>query len=383
MGTKLNEGISWRLGATWSRPRRLVCVLLSLLAPLVVLVAPEAAQALTLPAMPTAGSLSSSAAGAAAVAGDAASMVQSATTAAAGAAAPSAAAPSAGAASGGGSAAGAAPIQHQITAAVQSVRTAVSRAVSAASASRDPAPAPPVPTVVTDPPAVPTPSSVQQSATAALQRAGVSAGAGGSDPVPVTVSPGSVAGTGGLQLDPQILAAVGDLATRLGTSARTLLTAASARSGVTALTGPGGRPAGARDRRSPSSGGTPSLAGSDAAAAWRLPRLVSGLESGGSWSGARRAVAGSARRSALARNVGPRRSRPPAADPATPAPLLFAPAPGAPATAGGAGVGTGAAAVMLFIIAAIWLLRTVSDRMSLEALAWREPLLALRLERPG
>jgi hypothetical protein len=38
---------------------------------------------------------------------------------------------------------------------------------------------------------------------------------------------------------------------------------------------------------------------------------------------------------------------------------------------------------MLLILAAIWLVRLVGDRMPLEAAAWRETLLALRLERPG
>jgi hypothetical protein len=38
---------------------------------------------------------------------------------------------------------------------------------------------------------------------------------------------------------------------------------------------------------------------------------------------------------------------------------------------------------MLFVIAAIWLVQLVGDRMPLEASTWRETLLALRLERPG
>jgi hypothetical protein len=37
----------------------------------------------------------------------------------------------------------------------------------------------------------------------------------------------------------------------------------------------------------------------------------------------------------------------------------------------------------MFIFAAIWLLHLVGGRIPLEATAWRETLLSLRLERPG
>jgi hypothetical protein len=57
--------------------------------------------------------------------------------------------------------------------------------------------------------------------------------------------------------------------------------------------------------------------------------------------------------------------------------------PNGPASAAGVGGGVGAAAAMLFIIAAIWLMWFAGDRMPLEVAAWRETLLALRLERPG
>jgi hypothetical protein len=53
------------------------------------------------------------------------------------------------------------------------------------------------------------------------------------------------------------------------------------------------------------------------------------------------------------------------------------------AAAAGLGTGLGGTAVVLFVIAAIWLLHLLGGRIPLEATAWRETLLSLRLERPG
>ncbi len=387
MGTELNEGICRRLGARWRRPGRLVGPLVSLLVFLVVLTAAAGAQALTLPALPTAGSAGSMEGGAAAVAGDTASVVRSVTAAATGAAGLAAPAPQPTAPSS-PSTAGGSPVgtvQHQIAAAAQSVRAAVSGPVSPPAAPGGAPSAHPAPPVATDPPPVPTPSSVQQTVTAVLQRAGVTTGTGASDPVPVTTGLGPVAGTGGPQLDGQLLAAVGDLATRLGLAPRTLLTAA--RSGGSAVNGrfdPRARGSRLRaDRHGSARTGMGTADGSVGSAAWRLslPGFVDPHV--GTWSAVAPAAGAARRLSAAERRLSSHRSRSPAADPAPPAPLPLVPAPGAPATAVGTGAGVGGAAVILFFISTIWLLRLVSDRISLEAPAWRETLLVLRLERPG
>lgn len=349
MGTELNEGTSRRVGAGWAHHRGLVRALPTVLAPLAALLAAGAAQAVTLPAVPAARALS-----------------------------------------------------HEVVAAVQSIHTTVSGSVPAPPTPGDPAPAHPAPTVAKNGAPVPVPSPAQQTVTTALHRAGVMSGPGGSETVPVSgLPPGPAAGTAGPPSDRRLLATVADLATRLGVDPGARLRHRSGRGGAAVVSSVGWlrhrlvlRDPGRRHRaggggsrrradllRARAASADLLRAGAAATHPWRLPLAANGATMLPS-SGRADAVAHSGA-PARPRHPPSRRARSPAPEPATQAPLPPIPVPNGPASAAGVGGGVGAAAAMLFIIAAIWLMWFAGDRMPLEVAAWRETLLALRLERPG
>ena len=267
--------------------------------------------------------------------------------------------------------------------------------VSAASAAGGSTPAHPAPTTATHPQPVVTPSSAQDTVTSTLQSAGVPTRRGGSDPVPAAAPPPwLVAGTDGPQLGSEIVSTFGNLATRLGVDPRRLRGSGGARpGGAAALGGPAGqclgveRPSALGRRAIPADLGRHAWGSCDpwgcAAAADRPPGGGDGARDGVG----RRRVEGGLRlrgRGAPDRAVRARRARVPAASPAAPPPAVPAPPPRP-----GRRVRRGWAAAsaprrsLLFIIATICLLELAGDRMSLEAWAWRETLLSLRLERPG
>ncbi len=64
-------------------------------------------------------------------------------------------------------------------------------------------------------------------------------------------------------------------------------------------------------------------------------------------------------------------------------PLLSSPLAAGGAAAAGTGTGLGATPMLLLAALALWLLSLLPGRVSLELLAWRSTLFALRLERPG
>jgi hypothetical protein len=407
VGTELNEGTLGRLITAWARRGTLLVAFVGVLFGLIsLLAAAGAAQALTLRSLSTPASVSTGGGSAASLAGDAWSLASS--LAAQAASAPgavsraaaqpggrSASGPSAGDASPVGPAAATAPAS--VDAAVRAVRETVSGSVPQPPAPGDSPSGTSAPAVATNPRPVVVPSSVQTIVASALQKAGVTSGPDESDPVPVIATrPWPVAGTVGPELGSEIASAVGDPAARIGLDPRVAAGGSQAGWGAAALSGrrpgrvrvdvgrrrlgPGRRRAG--HVRPADRGHALSRRG-----VLRMPygRELSPIASGAVARTA--AFAGTAPGSHASRGVPVRRlalrpARAPESD-STQTPPLSAPAPAGLAVAGSAGGGGGVAAVALLILAATWLLALMGGPMSLEAAAWWETLLSLRLERPG
>ncbi|HWD74530.1 MAG TPA: hypothetical protein VG371_05285 [Solirubrobacteraceae bacterium] len=283
---------------------------------------------------------------------------------------------------------------------VEPMRTTISGSSSGGTAAEGSLPANPVPTGATHPQPVAA-SSLAQDTVSALQRAGLTSGRSGSDPVPTTATPPwPVAGAGGPNLGSEIISGSGRvIGPRVG-FVPGLLSALDGSSGrgAAALSGPAGKllpvllgtpPGPGRGSAGPGvgarAGASKRLGELSAARRPRQPLLLpaSGPPPAAQSSAGRGPAGPVSRRRASARRSVRRGAAGATPLPATPAPLVPAPVPAGVAAAAGLGTGLGGTAVVLFVIAAIWLLHLLGGRIPLEATAWRETLLSLRLERPG
>jgi hypothetical protein len=404
VGTELDEGIRRGLGGTRIRQRGLRCALGALLGIVIALFTAAGAQALTLSSVDNTAALAGSAVSAAASLASTARSLAAPTAAAISLpSATSAGSPPAasGPASAGGGSPAHASVPTQARALVESVRTTISGSSSGGTAAEGSLPANPVPTGATHPQPVAA-SSLAQDTVSALMRAGLTSGRSGSDPVPATATPPwPVAGAGGPNLGSAIISVSGRLTgPRVGFVPGLLsaLDGSHPGQGAAALSGPAGQllpvllgtPPGPGRRLAAAgvgarAGASKRLGELSAARRSRQPLLLpaSGPPPAAQ-SSAGRAPAGpvSRGRASAGRSVR-RRAAGATPLPATPAPLAPAPVPAGVAAAAGPGTGLGGTAVVLFVIAAIWLLHLLGGRIPLEATAWRETLLSLRLERPG
>lgn len=383
MGTELEKGILSRLGAASTRRTAISRGVSAVVALLVALVAAGAAQALTLRVPGTPATVGGS------PVNPAASLAHL---------------PSGGAA-----------VQPDVDAAARAVRTILSGSASAAPAAGGSMSANPAPTAATHPRSVATPSSVQQVVSSALSRAGVTSGRSGSAPeLGAATRPSSVTGSGGSGIGGKISSEVttaiagkaGHDRTRLvrggsnpGRGAAPLGQRAAHRRGVRSRAGRAG--AGHRSAGTSVAAHLKHFGRSGerrAARVYQRPLLpltygaATAAESsagdtapGAGAPGARaHRVSASGASASRHRRSAPKAASAPAPVPATQAPLLPPPVPTGPAAAaGGGGGGVGGTAVVLFMIAAIWLFQFMAGRISLEASAWQETVLPLRLERPG